>query len=147
MSNLGPLSFFLGIVVTSTPNSYYLSQHKYIQNILDHAGITDHRSVDTPMDPHLRLHATNVRVEDTTRFHHLVGNLVYLGITRPDISYVVHIMSQFMSIPTSVHYSPLCVLSYLCGNIDRYLFFSSTSSLFVLEREMCPWAISKYFGD
>jgi hypothetical protein len=73
MSDLGPLSFILGIVVTSTPDVYYLSQHKYIRHILDHAGPTDHRSVDTPMDPHLRLHATNVPIEDTTRFRHLVG--------------------------------------------------------------------------
>ena len=40
MSNLGPLSFFLGIEVTSTPDGYYLSQRKYIQDIIDRAGHT-----------------------------------------------------------------------------------------------------------
>jgi hypothetical protein len=102
MSDLGPLSFFLGIKVTSTPDGYYHAQRKYIQDILDRVGLTDHRSVDTPMDLHLRLRATNVPVADLTRYRHLVGNLGYLGITRPDISYAVHILSQFMSAPTTI---------------------------------------------
>jgi hypothetical protein len=102
-----------------------------MQDILDCAGLTDHRSVDTPMDLHLRLHATDgIPIEDPTRYRHLVGSLVYLDITCPDISYVVHILSQFMSAPTSIHYGHLLrVLRYLHGTIDRLLFFSSTSFL------------------
>jgi hypothetical protein len=134
MSDLGPLSFFLGIEVTSTPDGYYLSQRKYIQDFLDHAGLTDHRSVDTPMDLHLRLRAIDgVPVADPTCYRHLVGSLVCLGITRPDISYVVHILSQFMSAPTIIHYGHLLrVLRYIRGTIDRRLFFCSTSSLLIM---------------
>jgi hypothetical protein len=55
---------------------------------------------------------------------------VYLGFTHPDISYVVHILSQFISAATSIHYGHLlCVLWYLRSTIDHHLFFSSTSSL------------------
>jgi hypothetical protein len=65
MSDLGPLSYFLGIEVTSTLD--YLSQRKYIHDLLDRAGLTDHRSVDTPMELHTRLRATNgVPLEDVT---------------------------------------------------------------------------------
>ena len=46
-------------------------------------------------------------LSDPTRYRHLVGSLVYLAVTRPDISYPVHILSQFVSAPTSVHYSHL----------------------------------------
>jgi hypothetical protein len=122
MSDLGPLSYFLGIKVTSAPDGYYLSQRKYIH---------DHLFVETPMELHTRLHATNgIPLEDPTRYRHLVNSLVYLGITRPDISYDVHILSQFMSTPTSVYYSHLlCILRYLCGTIDQCVFFSSSSSL------------------
>jgi hypothetical protein len=77
MFDLGPLSFFLGIEATSTPDGYYLSQRKYIQDILDRAGLTDHRSVDTTMDLHLRLRATDgVLVVDPTHYRHLVGSHV-----------------------------------------------------------------------
>jgi hypothetical protein len=130
MFDLGPLSYFLGIEVTSTLDGYYLSQRKYI-NDLDRAGLTDHHSVDTPMELHTRLRATDgVPLEDPTRYRHLVGSLIYLGITCPDIFYAAHILSQFMSTPTSVHYNHLLrVLRYLRGTIDRRLFFSSSSSL------------------
>ena len=54
----------------------------------------------------------------STRYHHLVGSLVYLAVTRSDISYPVHILSHFVSTPTLVHYSHLlCVLRYLCGTM------------------------------
>jgi hypothetical protein len=131
ISDLGPLSYFLGIEVTSTPDDYYLSQGKYIHDLLDCAGLTDHRSVETPMELHTHLRTTyGVPLEDPTRYRHLVGSLVHLGITRPDISYAVHIQSQFMSTPTSVNYSHLLrVLRYLRGTIDHRLFFSSSSSL------------------
>jgi hypothetical protein len=130
MSYLGPLSFFLGIEVTSTPDGYYFSQRKCIQDILECAGLTNHRSTDTPIDLHLRLHVTDgVPVEDPARYRHLVGSLVYLDITRPDISYVVYIPSQFISATTTIHYGHLRVLWYLRGTIYYCLFFYSTSSL------------------
>jgi hypothetical protein len=69
-------------------------------------------------------------LEDPTRYRHVVGSLIYLGVTRPNISYYVHILSQFVSTPTQIHYSHLlCVLRYLHGIISRHLFFSCSSSL------------------
>jgi hypothetical protein len=46
-------------------------------------------------------------LEDPTRYRHVVGSLIYLGVTRPNISYYVHILSQFVSTPTQIHYSHL----------------------------------------
>ena len=63
---------------------------------------------------------------DPTRYRHLVGSLVYLGITRPDISYAVHILSQFVSAPTQLHYSHLLrVLRYLLWYCDSSLILPS----------------------
>jgi hypothetical protein len=56
MSDLGPLSYFLGIEVQQTPKGFYLSQSKYIKDLLDRSGLTDIRKVATPMDIHLQLH-------------------------------------------------------------------------------------------
>ena len=68
---------------------------------------------------------------DPTRYRHLVASLVYLGITRADISYVVHILSQFVSAPTQLHYSHLLrVLHYLRGTVTRRLFFPRSSFTF-----------------
>ena len=80
-------------------------------------------------------------LSDPTRYRHLVGSLVYLAVTRPDISYPVHILSQFVSAPTTVHYSHLLrVLRYLRGTITRRLFFPSSSSLQLQCYSDATWA-------
>jgi len=94
MSDLGPLRYFFGIEVSSTPPDFYLSQEKYVQDLLDRASLTDHRTVETPMELNVHLRATDGELlADPTRYRHIVGSLVDLGVTRPDISYVVHILS------------------------------------------------------
>ena len=100
MSDLGPLRYFLGIEISSSYEGFYLSQEKYIQDLLDRACLTDLRTVETPMELNVHLRATDGEpLSDPTRYRHIVGSLVYLGVTRPDISHVVHILSQFVSAP------------------------------------------------
>ena len=84
------------------------------------------------MELHLRLRPDDgVPLSDPTRYCHLVGSLVYLTITRPDIAYAVHVLSQFVSAPTSMYYYAhlLRLLCYLRATPSRGLFFSSSSFL------------------
>jgi hypothetical protein len=114
MSDLGPLRYFLGIEISSMFEGFYLSQEKYIQDLLDRASLTDHRTAETPMELNVHLVATDVEpLEDPTRYHHIVVSLVYLGVTRPDISYSIHILSQFVSAPTQIHYSHLLRVPFI----------------------------------
>ncbi|WVZ72126.1 hypothetical protein U9M48_020636 [Paspalum notatum var. saurae] len=142
MSDLGPLRYFLGIEVSSTHEGFYLSQEKYIQGLLDRASITDHKTEETPMELNLHLSATDGEpLDGPTRYRHIVGSLVYLGVTRPDISYSVHILSQFVSAPTQLHYSHLLrVLRYLRGTMSRRLFFLRSSSLRLRAYRDAIWA-------
>jgi len=67
---------------------------------------------------------------DPTLYCNIVGRLVYLTITRPDIAYVVHDVSQFVASPTIVHWAAvLCILRYLRSIIFQSLLLSSTSFL------------------
>jgi hypothetical protein len=50
ISDLGPLRYFLGIEISSTPEGFFLSQEKYIQDLLDRASLIDHRTAETPME-------------------------------------------------------------------------------------------------
>ncbi|WVZ81917.1 hypothetical protein U9M48_029243 [Paspalum notatum var. saurae] len=142
MSDLGPLRYFLGIEVFSTHEGFFKSQEKYIQGLLDRASITDHKTEETPMELNLHLSATDGEpLDDPTRYRHIVGSLVYLGITRPDIFNSVHILSQFVSAPTQLHYSHLLrVLRYLRGTISRCLFFPCSSSLQLQAYCDATWA-------
>jgi hypothetical protein len=131
ISDLGPLRCFLGIEIFSLLEGFFLSQEKYIQDLLDRASLTDYQTSETFMELNVHLTPTEGEpLEDPTRYCHIVGSLVYLGTIGPDISYFIHIQSQFVSAPTQIHYSHLLrVLCYLHGTSTCCLFFPRSSSL------------------
>jgi hypothetical protein len=73
-----------------------MNQHKYIQYLITMAGLEDTSFVDTPMKVNVKYRKEGL-LEDPTLYRSLIGSLIYLTTTRPDISYVVHQVSQFMS--------------------------------------------------
>ena len=94
MTDLGPLRYFLKIEITSTLDGYQLSQQRYASDLLARASLSDSRIVATLMELHLQLRPEEGTLLPTpTRYRHLVGSLVYLTITRPDIAYVIHELS------------------------------------------------------
>ena len=85
----------MGIEFTRTDDGYYLSQQCYIQDLLARSGLTDSRIAATPMELHLQLRPTDgTLLEDPSRYRYIVGSLVYLAVTRPDIAHSVHVLSQ-----------------------------------------------------
>uniref|UniRef100_A0A2N9FJR4 Integrase catalytic domain-containing protein n=1 Tax=Fagus sylvatica TaxID=28930 RepID=A0A2N9FJR4_FAGSY len=142
MKDLGPLSYFLGLEVSSSSDGYYLTQAKYTSDLISRAGITDSKIVDTPIEYNNRLNIHDGEpLPDATLYRQLVGSLVYLTVTRPDISYAVHIVSQFMAAPRSLHYAAvLRILRYLKGTLFHGLHFSSQSSLTLQAYSDADWA-------
>ncbi|GKV28694.1 hypothetical protein SLEP1_g37711 [Rubroshorea leprosula] len=106
MKDLGSLSYFLGLEVTSSDAGYLLSQMKYASDLISKADLTDSKNVSTPLEPNVKLTPLDGSpLPDPTRYRQLVGSLVYLTTTRPDIAYAVHVVSQFMAAPRSTHYA------------------------------------------
>ena len=84
-----------------------------------------------------------MHLSDPTLYHSIVGSLVYLTITRPDITYVIHVVSQFVASPTTVHWATvLRILRYLRGIVFQSLLLSSTPSL-----ELCAYFDVDYGSD
>ncbi|KAJ9541324.1 hypothetical protein OSB04_027830 [Centaurea solstitialis] len=131
MKDLGNLHYFLGLEVLSDSAGTYLCQAKYTSDLISRAGITDQKVVSTPLEPNLHLtQNAGPPLKDPTLYRQLVGSLVYLTVTRPDIAYAVHTVSQFMFAPCSDHYAAvLHILRYLKGTMFHGLYFSSTSFL------------------
>eukprot|EP00253_Pinus_taeda_P036220 PITA_36220 len=100
MTDLGYVHYYLGIEVSQHPKSIFLSQKKYIVDLLNRFGMTECNPVTTPMEQNLKLTSIEGKeFEDATKYRQLVGSLNYLTTTRPDISFVVGILSRFIQKP------------------------------------------------
>ncbi|RVW35066.1 Retrovirus-related Pol polyprotein from transposon RE1 [Vitis vinifera] len=103
--DLGKLKYFLGIEIAQSSSGVVLSQRKYALDILEETGMLDCKSVDTPMDPNVKLIlGQGEPLGDPGRYRRLVGKLNYLTITRPDISFPVSVVSQFLQSPCDSHW-------------------------------------------
>jgi hypothetical protein len=142
MKDLGSLSYFLGLEVSQDSEGYYLSQAKYASDLLSRAGITDCKTELTPLEVNCKLTPLDgTPLEDATLYRQLVGSLVYLTVTRPDIAYAVHKVSQFMAAPRSSHFSAvLRIIRYVKGTLFHGLRFSANSSLVLSGYSDADWA-------
>ena len=100
MKDLGHLSYFLGLEITYSTDGLYLTQAKYASELLSRAELTNSKTVDTPVKLNAHLTPSGGKpLSKPSLYRQLVGSLVYLTVTRPDISYAVHQVSQYLSAP------------------------------------------------
>ena len=86
----GHLSYFLGLEITHSTDRHYITQVKYASELLSQAGLTNIMTVDTPIKLNVYLTPSGGKpLSNPSLYKHLVGSLVYLTVTHPDISYVV----------------------------------------------------------
>ncbi|XP_052619763.1 uncharacterized mitochondrial protein AtMg00810-like [Lactuca sativa] len=107
IKDLGKLNYFLGIEVVDTNKGICLNQRKYCLELLHEFGMLGCKPASTPLEANFVPKRSSVSsdplLENITEFQKLVGKLIYLTITRPDISYCVQILSQFMHKPHKSH--------------------------------------------
>eukprot|EP00253_Pinus_taeda_P004541 PITA_04541 len=129
MTDLGLLHHCLGVEVWQTENNIFLSQSKYAKNLVDRFRMQDCKPATTPMEPGLKLSAqSSSPLVDETLFRQLVGSLIYLTATRPDISFAVSYISRFMSTPKANHWvAAKRVLRYVHGTPDHKLLYTRSS--------------------
>jgi len=97
IKDLGSLKYFLGIEVARGPEGLFLCQRKYALEIIDECGLLGAKLVEFPMKEHHKLGLANGHLlPDPSRYRKLIGRLIYLTISRPNITYAVHILSRFM---------------------------------------------------
>ncbi|XP_019091105.1 PREDICTED: uncharacterized protein LOC109128712 [Camelina sativa] len=115
MKDLGALKYFLGIKVAHGHDGIFLSQRKYCLDIIDECGLSGAQPTDTPLEQnHTLLSSKSKPLSAPDQYRRLVGRLMYLTHTRPELSYAVNILAQFMQTPLMDHWdSALNVVRYL----------------------------------
>ncbi len=104
MKDLGELHYFLGIEVIKSPKGIWLLQRQYALNKLAEFGMTGCKPISILFEQNVKLGADEGDLmEDTIMYKRIVGSLIYMTITRPDLSYAVGMVSQFMQTPQKPH--------------------------------------------
>lgn len=94
---MGYLKYLLGIEVTQKPKYIFISQQNYIVELLDKFGMTDCKTLSTPMEQNLKPTSKEVtQFEDATKNGQLVGSLIYILTARLEIAFVVEVLSRYM---------------------------------------------------
>jgi hypothetical protein len=126
MKDLGPLCYFLGISVTRHSYGIFLSQHKYVEEIIERAAMSSCKPVSTPVDTKAKLSGLSGNpYHDPSEYRSLAGALQYLTFTRSDIAYAVQQVCLFMHDPRTQHMIALKrIIRYIKGTIHHGLHIS-----------------------
>jgi Reverse transcriptase (RNA-dependent DNA polymerase) len=124
MIDLGELHYFLGIEVARSKNRVVLSQ-KYVLDLLNDTRMLGCQPASTPIDPNHKLIGEIGDQVDRGQYQRLVGRLLYLAHTRPDIAYAVSVVSRYMHDPRVLHQETVYqILRYLKSCPDKGVLFS-----------------------
>ncbi|XP_019167813.1 PREDICTED: uncharacterized protein LOC109163518 [Ipomoea nil] len=139
--DLGTPTFFLGIETIPVKDGVLLYQRRYMANILTRAGMTNCKPLSTPAAVTQAISPVTSPYENPTQYRRLAGALQYLTITRPDLSYAVNRLCQFMHTPTDEHWGLLKrVLRHVKGTQAYGLKLSASPSADIHAYPDLDWA-------
>lgn len=142
MSDLGTMHYFLGIEVNQNEEGIFVSQKKYTENILMKFRMHDCKPVATPVVTNEKLQKEDGSPKaDASLYRSLIGSLLYLSATRPDIMYATSLLSRFMQSPSKVHYGAAKrILRYLQGTKDYGIWYKPITSSNLTGYTDSDWA-------
>lgn len=144
ITDLGKMSYFLGVEVIQSSDGIFITQAKYAREILERFGMINCKPVSNPVVTGSKLSKRGGGAEvDITNYKQMVGSLMYLTATRPDLMYVVCLTSRYMEKPTEVHLQAAKrIMRYLRGTVNFGILYSSQG-----KEELIAYTDSDYAGD
>nr|GEW88457.1 uncharacterized mitochondrial protein AtMg00810-like [Tanacetum cinerariifolium] len=129
IKDFGPLHYYLGIEFLRNSKGIAMTQRKYALDLIDYAGLQNEKPSKTPLDPRIKLIYTDGEpLADPSHYMTLVGKLIYLTISRPDIAFAAQLLSKFSQNPYISHLQALTrVIRYLKFSPGQGLFFTKVN--------------------
>ncbi|EOY17849.1 Copia-like retrotransposable element, putative [Theobroma cacao] len=126
MTDLGQMSYFVGLQILQGNSRIFICQSNYIGEVLDKFKMTDCKTVATPLIPHEKLSVDKgSALENPSTFRSLIGSLLYICASRPNLMFAASYLSRFMQVPTTEHFpAAKRVLRYLKGTANFGLQFT-----------------------
>ncbi|KAL8540548.1 hypothetical protein ACS0TY_001979 [Phlomoides rotata] len=145
IKDLGLAKFFLGVEIVQNSTGTHLCQRKYILDILEDVGLTGCKPSATPLPHGIHIQVDDgVALPDPERYRRLIGRLLYLNLTRPDVTYATQQLSQFVASPCSSHWdTAVHVLRYLKGTPSLGLHYSTSDHVALIAYSDADWATCK----
>ena len=143
MSMMGELNFFLGLQIKQTPNGTMIHQQKYVKELLKRFGMEAAKPIDTPISPSTRLVMDDgsPSVEEKS-YRGMIGSLLYLTASRPDIVFSVGLCARFQSNPKETHLKAVKrIFRYLKNTSDLVLWYPRECSI-----DLVGYADADYAG-
>jgi len=125
MSMMGELNFFLGVQIKQTSNGTMIHQQKYVKELIKWFGMESAKPIDTPISPSTRLVMDDgsPSVEEKS-YRGMIGSLLYLTASRPDIVFSIGLCARFQSKPKETHLKAVKrILRYLKHTLDLALWY------------------------
>jgi len=146
MSDLRKMKYFLGVEVQQSCEGIHLCQMKYAGEILERFGMGGYNPVKNPIVSGTKLIKDGGEdSENSTLFKQIIGSLMYLSVTRPDIAFVVCMLSKFMTDPKTSHMAAAKrVLRYVKRTTNLGVFYRSAENS---EDDLKVYTDSDYAGD
>ncbi|GKB29523.1 retrovirus-related pol polyprotein from transposon TNT 1-94 [Tanacetum coccineum] len=131
MSMMGQMSFFLGVQISQSPRDIFINQSKYDSEIVKKYGLHSTDSVDTPMIENKKLDEDlQGKLVDATLYRDMIGSLMYLTSSRPDLNHVVCLCARYQAKPTEKHLQAVKrIFRYLNGTINMGLWYSKDTDM------------------
>ncbi|XP_031254679.1 uncharacterized protein LOC116112705 [Pistacia vera] len=142
MTDLGEMSYFLGMEIYQSLKGIFVCQKKYANEVLMKFNMDNCKSVDIPLIPNQKLSKEDgAKRVDEGVYRSLIGCLLYLIATRPDLMYTTSIVSRFMSKPSEMHYKAAkWVLRYIKGTTELGIWFRRAEKFSLIGYLDSDWA-------
>ncbi|GKC36144.1 retrovirus-related pol polyprotein from transposon TNT 1-94 [Tanacetum coccineum] len=131
MSMMGKISFFLGLQISQNPKGIFINQSKYALESLKKYGFDSCDPINTPMVEKSKLDEDNEgKAVDPSHYRGMIGTLLYLTASRPDLQFAICMCAQYQARPTKKHLNAVKrIFRYLQGIVHRGLWYSKDSSI------------------